>query len=592
MNADQLLANYERVAGAPKAVQRLRSFILDLAVHGKLVPQDPNDVPASELLKQIALEKAQLAKVRKIRRINKPSLIDDRPLLFEAPLGWVWTRLSDMSRKIHYGFTASANHEMDDIRLLRITDIQNNKVKWQSIPGCEIDKEALLSFKLEAGDILIARTGGTIGKSFLVNELPVVAVFASYLIRVQVSHEIYDRFLKFFMESPIYWMQLQEGARGAGQLNVNGQTLGAMLVPLPPLAEQHRIVAKVDELMALCDQLEAARVEREATRNHLTAMSLARLNTPDPDLAVFQNHAVFTLENLDHVTARRDQIEAFRQTILNLAVHGKLVPQDPNDVPASELLKQIALEKAQLAKVRKIRRINKPSLIDDRPLLFEAPLGWVWTRLSDMSRKIHYGFTASANHEMDDIRLLRITDIQNNKVKWQSIPGCEIDKEALLSFKLEAGDILIARTGGTIGKSFLVNELPVVAVFASYLIRVQVSHEIYDRFLKFFMESPIYWMQLQEGARGAGQLNVNGQTLGAMLVPLPPLAEQHRIVAKVDELMALCDQLEVSLATVDDTRRQLLDALLHEALEPATTSRNNLAADGTSKAPEGTISTG
>ena len=156
MNADQLLANYERVAGAPKAVQRLRSFILDLAVHGKLVPQDPNDVPASELLKQIALEKAQLAKVRKIRRINKPSLIDDRPLLFEAPLGWVWTRLSDMSRKIHYGFTASANHEMDDIRLLRITDIQNNKVKWQSIPGCEIDKEALLSFKLEAGDILIA----------------------------------------------------------------------------------------------------------------------------------------------------------------------------------------------------------------------------------------------------------------------------------------------------------------------------------------------------------------------------------------------------------------------------------------------------
>ena len=193
----------------------------------------------------------------------------------------------------------------------------------------------------------------------MVNELPVVAVFASYLIRVQVSHEIYDRFLKFFMESPIYWMQLQEGARGAGQLNVNGQTLGAMLVPLPPLAEQHRIVAKVDELMALCDQLEAARVEREATRNHLTAMSLARLNTPDPDLAVFQNHAVFTLENLDHVTARRDQIEAFRQTILNLAVHGKLVPQDPNDVPASELLKQIALEKAQLAKVRKIRRIKQ-----------------------------------------------------------------------------------------------------------------------------------------------------------------------------------------------------------------------------------------
>ena len=226
-----------------------------------------------------------------------------------------------------------------------ITDIQDNSVDWFSVPGCEIGEKALLQFKLEKGDILVARTGGTIGKSFLVQDVPVAVVFASYLIRVQGSHEIYDRYLKLFLESPIYWIQLHDGSRGAGQPNVNGQTLGKMLVPLPPFAEQHRIVAKVDELMTLCDRLEAARVEREATRDRMATASLARLNTPDPDPATFQNHATFALNNLTPLTTRHDQIKALRQTILNLAVRGKLVPQNPNDEPASELLKRIAIGK-------------------------------------------------------------------------------------------------------------------------------------------------------------------------------------------------------------------------------------------------------
>ena len=244
--------------------------------------------------------------------------------------------------------------------------------------------------------------------------------------------------------------------------------------------------------------------------------------------------------------------------------------QDPNDEPASGLLKRIAEEKARLVEAGKVRKTKRSWSTDDDSLLFESPLGWMWSRLGGISRKIHYGFTASANPNIDTVRLLRITDIQNNSVEWNSVPGCEIDDKTLPKFELETGDILVARTGGTIGKSFLVTGLPVVAVFASYLIRVQSSQEIYARYLKLFLESPIYWTQLQEGARGAGQPNVNGRTLDRMQVPIPPIAEQHRIVAKVDELMALCDQLEASLATGDDTRRCLLDALLHEALVSST----------------------
>ena len=199
-------------------------------------------------------------------------------------------------------------------------------------------------------------------------------------------------------------------------------------------------------------------------------------------------------------------------------------------------------------------------------MAFEVPKHWKWCRLAELSLRIHYGYTASAKPILRDIRLLRITDIQNNNVHWESVPGCEIADEQVDQYLIADGDILVARTGGTIGKSFLVRAIPVKAVFASYLIRVQGSRELFDRYLKLFLESSVYWKQLEDGSRGAGQPNVNGQTLGNMAVPLPPLAEQHRIVAKVDELMALCDELESRLSTTATTRRQLLEATLSEAI--------------------------
>ncbi|HKZ00632.1 MAG TPA: restriction endonuclease subunit S, partial [Pyrinomonadaceae bacterium] len=260
-----------------------------------------------------------------------------------------------------------------------------------------------------------------------------------------------------------------------------------------------------------------------------------------------------------------------RQTILNLAVRGKLVPQDPKDEPASELLKRIQAEKARLVKEGEIRKQDTLPLVteDDQP--FFAPAGWLWERLANVSRKIHYGFTASANSSIKAVRLLRITDIQDNSVNWDSVPGCEIADELVDQFKLEAGDILIARTGGTIGKSFLVSQIPVTAVFASYLIRVQGSANLYDQYLKLFIESPVYWRQLEDGSRGAGQPNVNGQTLGRMIIPLPPVAEQHCIVAKVEKLLALCNRLEAQLTSTQTESRRLLEAVLEEALsEPMT----------------------
>ena len=317
MSPERLLKHFEQISEAPDAVSRLRRFILDLAVRGKLFEQDPTDEPAAELVKKLEAEKAQLSQEIKGPRSRRTTAQNGDDFPYEVPANWKWCRLAELSLRIHYGYTASANPSLQEVRLLRITDIQNNRVNWESVPGCEIAAGQVDQYLLSEGDILIARTGGTIGKSFLVKNIPVTAVFASYLIRVQGSKKLFDRYLKLFLESSVYWKQLEDGSRGAGQPNVNGQTLGKMAVPLPPLAEQHRIVAKVDELMALCDKLEAAQAKREKRRDRLVAATLHGLNNGDASPApgtrpTFKDSVRFYLNHLPRLTTRPEHIHQLR----------------------------------------------------------------------------------------------------------------------------------------------------------------------------------------------------------------------------------------------------------------------------------------
>ncbi len=194
------------------------------------------------------------------------------------------------------------------------------------------------------------------------------------------------------------------------------------------------------------------------------------------------------------------------------------------------------------------------------------PLGWDWTRLGSITQRIHYGYTAKANHEITRIKLLRITDIHEDMVDWDSVPGCEITEREFSQYKLNPGDILIARTGGTVGKSLWIRNIEVEAVFASYLIRLVKCEAVYVPYLKLFLRSPYYWQQLLAGARGAAQPNVNGQTLSAMILPLPPISEQYRIVDKFNEMMSICDQLKSSLTSVQTTQLKLADSLVEKAI--------------------------
>lgn len=217
--------------------KKLRQKILDLAIRGKLVPQDPNDEPAIELLK----------------RIN-PKFEPCEDADFEIPSNWEWTTIGEIASSIRYGVSESAK-ENGKYKLLRITDIQDNKVNWNTVPFTDFDDNKVSSYILQDGDILFARTGATVGKSYLVEGLSQTSIYASYLIRVQTSIALLPQYIKRFFESGFYWKQISLNSVGIGQPNVNGTTLANLLIPIPPYPEQLRIVAKIEEIFAVLDNI-------------------------------------------------------------------------------------------------------------------------------------------------------------------------------------------------------------------------------------------------------------------------------------------------------------------------------------------------
>jgi type I restriction enzyme S subunit len=383
MNAERLLQHYEKIADAPDAIARLRRFILDLAVRGKLVPQDADDEPASELLKRIAQEKARLMKAGEIRK-DRPLPPIDEDGDFDIPPTWWWTRLGVVTSYVQRG--KSPKYATSDGSLV----VSQKCVQWRGLDlsvAKQVTLESLDDYEdirfLRAGDLLWNSTGtGTIGRIIRLVDPPEQLVCDSHVtvVRCLLADPEYVR---IWLRSDHVYARIEDRAAGStNQVELTAQMAINQVIPFPPLAEQHRIVAKVDELMDLCDRLEAARAGREGVRDRLTTASLARLNAPDPD--TFQADARFALDALPSLTMRPDQIKALRQTILNLAVRGKLVPQDANDEPASELLKQIANEKSRLVKERKAKRQDPLPEIDLEQAPFGLPTGWAWGRFPEV----------------------------------------------------------------------------------------------------------------------------------------------------------------------------------------------------------------
>ena len=465
--------------------QDLKNAILQLAVQGKLVPQDSNDEPASELLKRIKDEKERLIKAGTIKKDKVLAELTADDLPFDIPNTWQWTKLGYICQLLDGEKRSNEKRPYLEARFLRgkaeATILNEGKYVAKGTRLILVDGE-------NSGEVFVATEDGYMGSTFKVLFFP-QELFAGYL---------------------LFFLQLKQSAfrnnkTGSAIPHLNKDLFFNMPFPVPPLAEQQRIVAKIEELMPLVE-------EYGKDEERLTA-----LNADFPD--------------------------KLRKSILQQAIQGKLTERDPADEPASELLKRIRAEKEQLIKEGKIKKEKPLPPITEEEIQFEIPEVWEWVRWGDLSQSIQYGYNAPAQTK-GRIRMVRISDIQNNNVLWDTVPYCDIPDEEIPMYLLAANDILFARTGGTVGKSFLVKEVPYESIYAGYLIRTRYSHYLVPEYLKYFMESQLYWDQLRDGTIATAQPNCNGKTLSKMLLPLPPFAEQQRIVDRVNELLAVCDELK------------------------------------------------
>ena len=481
--------------------KKLRQKILDLAIRGKLVPQDPNDEPASVLLERIKAEKERLIKEGKIKRSKKTAKTSDTPhyenVPFEIPSSWEWTTINDISKSILYGVSESAKTS-GKYRLLRITDIQNNSVQWDSVPYTDFDENKAKSYLLSDSDILFARTGATVGKSYLVQGLTEEAIYASYLIRVQTYDAVLPQYLKFYFESGYYWEQIEQGSVGVGQPNVNGTILGNLHVPIPPIHEQFRIVTELSKWMGIIDIIENSQTDLQAL------------------------------------------IKQTKSKILDLAIHGKLVPQDLNDEPALDLLK----------------RINPDFTPCDNGQYRKIPKKWCVCKLVDICSFLSRG--KSPKYSEDDKTYPVFAQKCNLKDGGISLEQARFLDPSTINkwnevYKLQTGDILVNSTGtGTVGRTRLFNtnclgNYPFV-VPDSHVSVVRVLKSIFPQYVYAYISSDSIQEYLEENLAGStNQKELYIGVLENMHIYLPPFAEQQRIVARMEELFSTLDNIQKAL---------------------------------------------
>ena len=437
---------------------------------------------------------------------------------FDIPDSWEWCKLKDVAF-VNGGFAFKSTDFINKgTRVIRISDFNENGFINTKIVRHKYD-DSLESFLLQKKNILLCMTGGTVGKSYFVTTLDEPMITNQRVATIKIFGAL-EEYVNLVILSPIT-QKLINNKKNSTNDNISIDTINNFIIPLPPLKEQERIVERFGFIE--------------------TFIQLYRINETK----------LLTLNN--------SFPESFKKSILQEAIQGKLVPQDENDEPASVLLERIRAEKQKLIAEGKIKKDKNESVIFrrdnshyekrgsevvciDDEIPFKLPDNWCWVRWGNIAESIQYGYNAPAK-DNGRIRMVRISDIQSNDVNWDSIPYCDIPESDISAYLLRENDILFTRTGGTVGKSYLVGSVPNEAIYAGYLIRTRYSKELCPQYLKYFMESPLYWEQLKSGTTATAQPNCNGQTLSKMLFPLPPVKEQFRIVDILNSLVTKTDEL-------------------------------------------------
>lgn len=485
--------------------QDLKNSILQLAVQGKLVQQYPEDGTATDLLKHIAQKKSDLIKDGALKKEKPLPAVDANNLPFDVPENWVWIRLGDFC-SIYNGNSINAGEKAekyskkcDGHSFIATKDVGfDHSINYENGVYIPLNRE---DFRIApVGSVLLCMEGGSAGRKIGILEQDVC--FGNKLCCL-APFVIFNKYLYYFLQSPAFFSSftdLMTGIIGG----VGAAKIKSIAMPVPPLAEQERIVAKVEELLPLVS--EYGGVEKR----------IFALNAEFPD--------------------------KLRKSILQQAVQGKLTERDPSDEPAIELLDRIRAEKAKLIAEGKIKKEKIIPVISEEDQLFDIPDTWTWTTIADTCTNIQYG-TSEKSAPSGKVAVLRMGNLQGGKIDYSNLVYTSNDYD-IERCHLEYNDLLFNRTNSKelVGKTAIYKaEIP--AIYAGYLIRV-TPIMIDSDYLNYVMQSHFfkkYCLAVKTDA--IGQSNINAEKLKRFVFPLPPLAEQKRIVARVEDLLAACKAL-------------------------------------------------
>ena len=566
-----LLSNLDLLATAPGGVARLRELILTLAVQGKLVPQDAADEPASVLLAKILAEKERLVAEGKIKRGKPLAEISDEEKPFEVPIGWEWVRLNSLLQKIGAGSTPLGGREVyvpSGVKFLRSQNVWNDGLRLQGVAFIKPETHAKMAGTVVvANDLLFNITGASIGRCAVVPSDFDEANVSQHVTIVRPVLPALNAFLHKVLVSRHVQQAVMDVQVGVSREGLSIAKLGHFLIPVPPLPEQSRIVTRVEELMQLCDALEAKGRLEAAQHARLVSTLLATLTeSPNPEALAENWQRVST--HFDLLLDRPEAVDALEQTLLQLSVRGLLVPQDPQDEPASALLARIRAEKDRLIAGGKIKRDKPLVAIADGEKPFGLPRGWEWARLGDVAL-ISSGITLGRKTAIASpvlLPYLRVANVQRGHLKLSSMKEVVIDKTELERFQISVGDLLITEGGDwdKVGRTAIWrDELP-ICLHQNHVFKARgTSPEWNPVWAELFLNSAVARAYFALSAKQTTNLaSINMSQLKSCAFPLPPLPEQSRIVARVASLRRLCADLRQRLAASQSVQSRLAEALV------------------------------
>ena len=565
-----LLSNMDLLATAPGGVAKLRELILTLAVQGKLVPQDPADEPASVLLQKIRAEKDRLIAEGKIKRDKPLAEIGEEERPFDLPVGWEWVRLGQLANFIDYRGKTPTKTE-SGIPLITAKNVRQGFIN--RLPREFIAEAAYAGWMTrgfpKVGDLLFT-TEAPLGNVAAI-DIEERFALAQRVICFGLYEPLMSGALSTFLRSP--WMQgvFADQATGVTAQGIKSARLQLIPIPVPPLAEQSRIVTRVEALMRLCDALEAKGQLEASQHTQLVSTLLGTLTastTPEELAANWQRVA----QHFDLLLDRPEAIDALEQTLLQLAVRGLLVPQDPTDEPASVLLQKIRAEKDRLIAAGQIKRDKPMPPITDEEKPFGLPVGWEWVRFGAVVNGSEAGWSPTcigSPRRPGHWGVLKVSAVswgEFDATANKELPSDLIPKP---EYEVKDGDFLLSRanTAELVARSVVVTVAESRLMLSDKIIRLDVSSQMNRVFLNLVNNSSHAREHYAVNASGtsSSMKNVSREVVLALPVPLPPLAEQSRIVTRVTALRRLCADLRQRLADRQSLQARLAQALVDEA---------------------------